>query len=392
MSIIPYSKQSISLEDIRSVKNVLESPFLTQGPKVPEFESALADYFGTNYAVCCSSGTAALHLAYASLGVNAHSIAIVPAISFAATANAFRYLGCKVIFCDIVAKTGLMCTRHLEEILSKLPPLKKEQKGFIAPVSFAGRTAPLVDCYQLGYRYGFKVIEDASHAVGAWDVNPDDQQKIRSGSCTHSDVSCVSFHPVKHICCGEGGVVLTNCRKTAEAAQKLRSHGIERPYDENHEIPWYYEQVDLGWNYRMTDLQAALGVSQLSRIKSSLESRRNIAKRYKELLSNRVFSRILSLPDFHEGHAWHLFVICFKQKGSRNRAYKFLKSKGIHSQIHYIPIYKHPYYQKILGDLCLSGAETYFEGCLSIPMFPDLSTEDQDRVVFELKNFTELES
>ena len=390
MSIIPYSRQTISVEDIHSVKNVLESPFLTQGPKVPAFESALAEYFGTSYAVCCASGTAALHLAYAALGVNNDSIAIVPAITFAATSNAFRYLGCKVIFCDIVPETGLICTRHLQHILSTLPSRKEGQKGFIAPVSFAGRTAPLVECSQLACRYGFKVIEDASHAVGAWDINRESQVKIRSGSCTHSDISCISFHPVKHICCGEGGVVLTNCRKTAEAAQKLRSHGIERPYDENHETPWYYEQVDLGWNYRMTDLQAALGVSQLSRIKSSLESRKNIAKRYKELLSDQVFLGSFSLPDFQAGHAWHLFVIRFKQKGSRNRAYKFLKSKGIHSQIHYIPIYKHPYYQKLVGDLCLSGAETYFEGCLSIPMFPDLSTEDQDRVVFELKNFIEL--
>jgi dTDP-4-amino-4,6-dideoxygalactose transaminase len=392
VSIIPYSRQSISVEDIHSVKNVLVSPFLTQGPKVPEFESALADYFETNYAVCCSSGTAALHLAYASLGVNAQSIAIVPAISFAATANAFRYLGCKVIFCDIVAKTGLMCTRHLEEILSTLPPLRKEQMGFIAPVSFAGRTAPLVECSQLANRYDFKVIEDASHAVGAWDINPDDQQKIRSGSCIHSDVSCVSFHPVKHICCGEGGVVLTNCKKTAKTAKKLRSHGIERPFNEGHETPWYYEQVDLGWNYRMTDLQAALGVSQLSRIKSSLQSRVNIAKRYKTLLSDQVFSDSISLPDFLEGHAWHLFVIRFKQKGSRNRAYNFLKSRNIYSQVHYIPIYKHPYYQKIVGDLCLPGTEDYFDGCLSIPMFPDLSTEDQDRVVLELRNFIELEN
>jgi perosamine synthetase len=376
---------------MQAVEHVLKSDFLTQGPKVPEFETALARYFGTKHAVCCSSGTAALHIAYASLGATQSSIAIVPAITFAATANAFRYLGSRVIFCDVIAETGHICVIHLEKILSALPKLKKDQKGFIAPVSFAGVTAPLERCNQLASRYNFQVIEDASHAVGAWTHAENGKEKIYSGSCTHSQASCLSFHPVKHLCCGEGGAVLTNSSKVANTARKLRSHGIERPFDDDHHTPWYYQQVDLGWNYRMTDLQAALGISQLSRIEDSLESRKKIAQKYTQLLSSEKFSGSISLPAYSDGHAWHLFIIRFLHQGMRNRAYKYLKSKHIHTQVHYIPVYKHPYYQSIHGDLCLSGSEDYFEGCLSIPIYPGLTLKQQNQVVEEVGNFVALE-
>ena len=376
---------------MQAVEHVLKSDFLTQGPKVPEFETALARYFGTKHAVCCSSGTAALHIAYASLGATQSSIAIVPAITFAATANAFRYLGSRVIFCDVIAETGHICVIHLEKILSALPKLKKDQKGFIAPVSFAGVTAPLERCNQLASRYNFQVIEDASHAVGAWTNAENGKEKIYSGSCTHSQASCLSFHPVKHLCCGEGGAVLTNSSKVANTARKLRSHGIERPFDDDHHTPWYYQQVDLGWNYRMTDLQAALGISQLSRIEDSLESRKKIAQKYTQLLSSEKFSGSISLPAYSDGHAWHLFIIRFLHQGMRNRAYKYLKSKHIHTQVHYIPVYKHPYYQSIHGDLCLSGSEDYFEGCLSIPIYPGLTLKQQNQVVEEVGNFVALE-
>ncbi|MDG1138709.1 MAG: aminotransferase class I/II-fold pyridoxal phosphate-dependent enzyme [Opitutales bacterium] len=391
MSIIPYSKQSISADDIQAVKRVLKSDFLTQGPKVPEFERALARYFGTKYAICCSSGTAALHLAYSSLGASPSSIAIVPAITFAATANAFRYLGSDVIFCDVVPETGHICIHHLEKILSSIPKLKNDQKGFIAPVSFAGAIAPLERCNQLASRYNFQVIEDASHAVGAWTHNENGKKKVYAGACIHTQASCLSFHPVKHVCCGEGGAVLTNSTETANTARKLRSHGIERPFDDEHDTPWYYQQVDLGWNYRMTDLQAALGMSQLSRIEDSLKSRKEMARRYIELLSVERFSGSILLPVFNEGHAWHLFIIRFCRAGMRNRAYKYLKSKHIHTQVHYIPVYKHPYYQTMHRDLQLSGSEDYFESCLSIPMYSGLTLKQQNRVIAELDNFLAVE-
>ena len=261
--MIPYSKQDLTDRDIAEVTRVLKSDLITQGPEVDLFEDALKTEFSVDHAVACSSGTAALHLSYAALGVDSQSIGIVPAITFSATANAFRYLGAEVRFCDINPQTGLICLESLEAILAELPRVDAPCPGVIAPVSFAGSVAPLNSVKKLADSIGFKIIEDASHSPGAFSSLGTLHE--RSCSCINTDAACVSFHPVKHICCGEGGVVLTNNQKLATIARQLRSHGIERPNNDSHETPWFYQQNNLGWNYRLTDIQSALGRSQLQR-------------------------------------------------------------------------------------------------------------------------------
>ena len=383
---IPYSKQSISPEDISSVTEVLSSDFLTQGPKIEDFENELSEHFNVKHAVCCSSGTSALHLSYASLGVGEKSIGIVPAITFAATANAFRYQGARVIFCDVEPETGNLCLNSLEEILQQISPKQKDEVNLISPVSFAGCVGPLHECKKLAAMHDFKIVEDASHSTGAWKKTQDDEL-ITSGSCKYTDASCLSFHPVKHLCCGEGGAILTNSSHLAEKSRNLRSHGISRPYSEDHPTPWFYEQLELGWNYRMTDLQATLGISQLSRLDHFLNQRTKLASRYDQYFAEKRFSEHIIRPVFEKGHAWHLYIIRFKKEGFRDLAHKYLKSKGIGSQIHYLPVYRHPYYEGIYGRIRLPGAETFYSGCLSIPLYCDLMEKDQDRVVEELYNF-----
>ena len=387
MDPIPYSRQSINSDDLAMVTNTMGSDFLTQGPKINEFERAIEKELQVNHAVVCSSGTAALHLSYSAVGINSSSLGIVPAITFAATANALRYQGADVRICDVDPKTGLICLDSLKDLIIKTSKEKKNDVNLIAPVSFAGRVAPLKDCSEIAEKNNFVVIEDASHSPGAW-------TKTQNGVCKSANgefaiASTLSFHPVKHICAGEGGAVVTNDKKLAEKAEKLRSHGIHRPYDENDDMPWYYEQVDLGWNYRLTDIQASLGISQIKRLDYFLKKRKAIAQRYDEVLSKDPFINHIAAPPFDEGHAWHLYVIRFLEKNHRNQAYKFLKEKKIFTQIHYIPVYKHPYYKNLLGSMVLPGSEEYFESCLSIPLYPDMTEIEQDRVLETLALFLE---
>lgn len=390
MSFIPYSKQSISDEDISSVAEVLSSDFITQGPKIEEFENRICETFDVKHAVCCSSGTAALHLSYASLGVGKKSIGIVPAITFAATANAFLYQGAEVLFCDVDPESGHICLSSLEEILSKTNTLEEEPVNLISSVSFAGSVSPMNECMELAKVHGFKIVEDASHSTGAF-KNVSEGTVLKSGSCEYSEASCLSFHPVKHLCCGEGGAVLTNSYELAEKSKSLRSHGICRPYSEHHSTPWFYEQRELGWNYRMTDLQATLGLSQLSRLDEFLKRRTELAVRYDRFFAEARFSDQLIRPTLETGHAWHLYVIRFKNPNLRNRAHKFLKNRGIGTQVHYLPVYRHPYYENKYGKICLPGAESFYAGCLSIPLYTELLEVEQDRVMQEIENFLEKE-
>jgi len=387
METIPYSCQSISEDDVESVAQVLRSSYLTQGPELELFERAMTAKFNLRHAVCCSSGTAALHLAYAAAGISPNSVGIVPAVTFSATANAFRYLGAQVIFCDINPATGLIDPVSLEECLNSCK-LDSRAVHAISPVSFAGKVAPLAVCRELASAHGCKVIEDASHSPGAFGRNGAGNNEI-SITSPYCDASCLSFHPVKHICAGEGGALLTNDSEIAEKAKKLRSHGIARPYSENDAIPWYYQQDELGWNYRMTDLQAALGRSQLGKLEHSLLRRRDIARKYHQAFSEEPFISHFHVPEPDDGHAWHLYIIRFINHGVRDLAYKFLREKGIGSQVHYIPLYRHPYYRDLLGEIRLPGAEAYFQSCLSIPMFPHLSEEQQGNVIQALYEFTE---
>ena len=385
--MIPYSKQNITDEDMRAVSDVLQSDFLTQGPEVKAFEDSLKDKFEVQHAIACSSGTAALHLSYCGAGVSSQTIGIVPAVTFSATANAFRYQGAEVRFCDVNPETGLICLDSLTSLLESIEPAHCPCPVLISPVSFAGAPAPLHQVHSIAGKFGFRVIEDASHSPGAFIQT--NAVSYRSASCIYSDAACLSFHPVKHICCGEGGAVLTNDEKIGSLARKLRSHGIERPFDDTHESPWFYQQTELGWNYRLTDFQAVMGKSQLSRLDIQLKKRREIAKNYLDAFSSSPFNDYFECPAPQPGHAWHLFIIRFKQAGLRDMAHKFLKERGVATQVHYVPLYRHPYYLERYGELQLPGAERFYQSCLSIPMFPTLSTQDQNDVVEKIGCFCE---
>ena len=384
--MIPYSKQTIEEVDLKAVAEVLNSSWLTQGPKVPEFENHLSEAFRVKRAVACSSGTAALQLAYASLGVNSESIGIVPSITFAATANAYRYLGAEVILCDVNEEDGIINLASLEEKLIHARKNHKFNIGVISPVSLAGKMAPLEKIYKLAKEYDFLVVEDASHSPGAYSENIKGQ-KTYSASCKWTDAATVSFHPVKHICCGEGGAVLTHSLDLGRKAERLRSHGINRNTEQAEQRPWYYEQVELGWNFRLTDIQAALGIEQLKRLNTSIQRRHAIAHEYDIAFSEAEFREKIDRPTLLDGHAWHLYVIRFKQQGIRDQAYHYLKEKGIITQIHYIPVYKHPYHAGHYLEKDFPGAEAYFSSCLSIPMHPSLTGKEQEDVIKALGDF-----
>ena len=384
---IPYSRQWIDDQDVAEVEKILRSDYLTQGPTVKLFEEALADRFGVERAVVCSSGTAALHLAYAGLGINGQSTGIVPPITFAASANALLYLGSRVVFCDVNPETGLLCTNSLQKILNELE-FDEHSSNVVVPVSFAGSLAPLREIAEISAPKGFEMLEDAAHSPGAW-KEASSNGKEWSVNCKHTRAAILSFHPVKHICCGEGGAILTNDKEMADRLTNLRSHGIVRPQARSNTPPWFYEQMELGWNYRLTDLQSALGLSQLARLEKFLEKRRSLAERYRKILSHYPFQDFLSIPPSDPGHAWHLFVIRFNDPVHRDEAHVFLKERGIHTQVHYVPLYRHPYYEQRLGKIRLPGTEKFYERCLSIPLFPKMTDSEQDRVCEGLKEFIE---
>jgi UDP-4-amino-4,6-dideoxy-N-acetyl-beta-L-altrosamine transaminase len=386
MFMIPYSKQSIKDVDLEAVSEVLKSPWLTQGPKVSEFEAHLSKTLRVKEAIACSSGTAALQLAYASLGVNSDSIGIVPSVTFAATANAFKYLGAKVLFCDVNPDDGIISLSSLEEMLIHARKNCKLNIGVISAVSLAGKSAPLAKINQLAKKYDFLLVEDASHSPGAY-LESDNGQKTYSASCEWTDAATVSFHPVKHICCGEGGVMLTNSSDLSKRAERLRSHGITRDTDQSKERPWYYEQVELGWNFRLTDIQAALGIEQVKRLDSSIQKRHSIAQKYDTAFAESKFCGKIDCPPLLEGHAWHLYVIRFRESALRDQAYHFLKERGITTQVHYIPLYRHPYHVGHHKEEDFPGAEAYFSSCLSIPMHPALSSTEQEEVIKALGDF-----
>ena len=384
--MIPYSKQTISSSDLESVLEVLKSPLLTQGPKVPEFENYLKSVLKCKYAVACSNGTSALHLAYASMGVDSNSVGVVPSVTFAATANAFHYLNASVELLDVDPKDGLLNINQIHNKLRLIRERKPKGIHVISPVSLAGKTPNLRYIYQVAKEFDFMVVEDASHSPGAFYVD-DDGKNTMSGSCRWSDASTLSFHPVKHICCGEGGAALFSSQELAEKAERLRSHGITKNTTFSNERPWYYEQLDLGWNYRLTDIQATLGIEQIKRLKQSIAQRKQIAHAYENAFAQEPFKSAIDTPSLHAGHAWHLYVIRFRNPDLRDKAYNFLKSKGIITQVHYIPLYRHPYHSGGHEIDEFPGAEDYFSRCLSIPMFPELSPKMQEKVISIFSDF-----
>tara|TARA_B100001248_G_scaffold261923_1_gene255039 strand:+ start:73692 stop:74882 length:1191 start_codon:yes stop_codon:yes gene_type:complete len=377
--VLPYSCQWIDQSDVDAVVDTLRSDFLTQGPQVGAFEEALCDYLGVKYAVAVSNGTAALHLACAALKQTTDFIGVTTPITFAASANCLLYNQAGVRFCDVDPLTGLMDVKRLEVCLNSLDP-HQHSSGVIIPVSLNGQVPQLDRIQLLAQARGWSVIEDAAHSLGA--SYQAEGKTILSGSCAHTDMAILSFHPLKHICAGEGGAVLTNNKELADKVRLLRSHGIVRPDPKGLEKPeWFYEQVDLGFNYRMTDIQASLGRSQLTRLDFFLERRRALARRYQDLLQTPEFKNYFNIVPQVGTSAFHLFVIHFHKEQWRDYAHRFLKERGILTQVHYAPVCEHPYYKEHFDQECPAHARQYYEGCLSIPLAPKMSESDQDRVI-----------
>jgi UDP-4-amino-4,6-dideoxy-N-acetyl-beta-L-altrosamine transaminase len=383
MGTIPYGRQNITDSDIEAVVEVLKSELLTQGPKIAEFEEAFAEYIGVKYAVAVSNGTAALHLCALTLGVKEGDKVITTPLTFAATANCVRYAGGEVIFADIDPKTYLLDINAVERLLEASP--KGIFKGII-PVDFAGRAVDLQAFRKLADKYDCWIIEDACHAPGGY-FRDTDGTKHNCGSGEFADLAIFSFHPVKHIAAGEGGMITTNDEKLYHKLRNLRTHGIQqRPELKqfNHGL-WYYEMQELGFNYRLTDFQAALGISQLKRADEGLKRRKEIAEIYQEAFNNKTF--IKKQTGFVEGHAYHLYVVELEK---RKELYEYLRKFDIFSQIHYIPVHLMPYYRQFgwkEGDLPL--VEEYYKSCISLPMYPTLTSEELSFVIKKIIDFYE---
>lgn len=392
---LPYGHQHVTEDDITAVCDVLKSDWLTQGPTIVDFEHALADRLGAEEAVACSSGTAALHLCMLALGIGPGDAIITSPNTFAASANCAQFVGADVYFADIDSKTGLIDPESIDRLLKK--DNEKKIKAII-PVHFAGQPADLPAIYDLAKKHGAFVIDDACHAIGA-SYNYDGKEH-RIGNSPHSDLTVFSFHPVKHIAMGEGGAITTNLPETADRLRLFRNHGISRESKINEDMaisregisnPWYYEMAELGFNYRLTDIQAALGIEQLKRLDWSLEKRRELAVNYCCLIQEK-FTDNEVLPLINRSdveNSYHLFVVQieFEKIGvSRAIVMNELRAQGIGTQVHYIPVHLQPYYQRNCGTKSgdCPNTEAYYEKALSLPMYPNLTEDDIRRVVDEL--------
>jgi UDP-4-amino-4,6-dideoxy-N-acetyl-beta-L-altrosamine transaminase len=377
--MIPYGKQQISDADVEAVAEVLRSDFLTQGPAVPAFEAALAAYCGAAHAVAVNSATSALHLACLALDVGPGDHVWTSPITFVASANCARYCGADVDFVDIDARTYCLSVERLAEKLAQAAARGTLPKAVVA-VHLAGQSCDMAAIHALGQQYGFRIIEDASHAVGGRYAG------APVGSGTYSDITVFSFHPVKIVTTGEGGAALTNQSALAHRMRRLRSHGITRDAGEmagEPDGPWYYEQHELGFNYRLTDLQAALGLSQLARIDEFVARRRALARRYDAALRDLPVVTPWEHPDCES--ATHLYVIRLDRSRVRRthrQVFDALRGASIGVNLHYIPVYRQPYYARLgHGAASYPEAERYYAEAISLPMFPALTEDQQDQVV-----------
>ncbi len=396
MNPIPYGKQNITDEDIKAVVETLTADYLTQGPKILEFEEAFSQYIGAKYSVAISNGTAALHLCALALDVSEGDKVITTPITFAASANCVRYCGGEVVFADIDPETYLLDINKVRSLLEASP--KGTYKGII-PVDFAGRSVDLEAFRALADEYDLWVIEDACHAPGGFFNNSKEEQQ-NCGNGNYADLAIFSFHPVKHIASGEGGMITTNDEVLYNKLLKLRTHGItknETEYQSSASFAsslqetettssypsWYMEMQELGYNYRITDFQCALGLSQLSRADEGVKRRREIAQVYSNAFSKQEF--VNGQSGVVEGHAYHLYVL---EVEDRLGLYNYLREHKIFAQIHYIPCHLMPYYKQFgwkVGDF--PNAENYYKHCISLPMYPTLTGNEQQFVISKIKEF-----
>ena len=398
--IIPYGKQNITKEDIESVSKALVGDYLTQGPIIKEFEENFANYVDANFAVAVTNGTAALHISALALSILPGDKVITTSLTFAASANCIRYCGGEVVFVDIDPNTFLIDLDKVENLLRSAP--SGTYKGII-PVDFAGRAVNVERCKKLADEFGLWILEDACHAPGASFIDSKGKAQ-KSGNGNFADLAIFSFHPVKHIATGEGGIITTNNEKLYKKLLSLRSHGITK--DSSHfknsivqaggsssdkEYPgWYMEMQELGYNYRITDFQCALGISQLKRAEDGLFKRNEIAKRYDLAFQNNLNIKSPSLeisPDFIDNHAYHLYVLLVED---RLGLYNYLKSNGIYAQIHYYPVHLMPYYRTFgWKENDFPFVEEYYSKCISLPIYPTLTVEEQEYVIKVIKDFYE---
>ena len=373
----PYGRQSISEADIAAVVEVLRSDFLTQGPVVPRFEQAVADYCGAQFGVAVNSGTAALHVACLALGVGSGDWVWTSPISFVASANCALYCGAQVDFVDIEPDTGNMCAI---ELANKLEIAEKKGKlpKVVIPVHFAGLPCDMKAIFELSQKYGFRIIEDACHALGARYYDEP------TGNCRYSDITIFSFHPVKIITTGEGGMAMTNNPELAKTMRLLRSHGITRETEDFINEPdgsWYYEQQLLGFNYRMTDIQAALGLSQMQNLENWIARRTLLARRYHAAFANTQIGLQATFSRTDRASAWHLLYICV-QPSQRQSIFQQLREHDIGANVHYLPIYRQPYYGS-QQERC-PQADALYVHLVTLPLFPNLTESQFTQIV----NFT----
>lgn len=380
--IIPYGHQYISDEDIRAVVDTLKSDYLTCGPAIPTFEKDFCEYVHVNHSVAVSNATAALHIAAMALDVQSGDNVICTPLTFASSANCIRFCGGNVKFVDINPDTYLIDIDKLKEVLAASP--KGTYKGMVL-VDFAGYPFDMEEYRKVADEYGMWILEDACHAPGAWFTNSEGE-KVYCGSCRYADITVFSFHPVKHITTGEGGMACTNDDTLYEKMALYRTHGITHEADqmERQDGPWYYEMQELGYNYRLTDFQAALGSSQLKRARHNVELRRELVKKY-----NEAFAGIDCIKTPYEAsdvyHAYHLYII---QVEDRLGLYNFLRENKIYAQVLYYPLNLMPYYKQFgnkEGDLPV--VEDYYRHCLALPMFPTLTEEEQQYIIAKVKEF-----
>ena len=375
---IPYGRQSITQEDIDAVVSTLTSDFLTQGPKVQEFEESFSNYTDSKYAIAVNNATAGLHLSVLALGLKKGERVITTPITFAASANCIRYIGGEVWFADIDPDSYLMSLKSTKTLIESKP--KGFFKGMI-PVDLAGLPVNLEEFKDLAKEHDLWIIEDACHAPGGY-FTDSKNKKQKCGNGNYADIGVFSFHPVKHIACGEGGMITTNSKKLYKKLLSLRTHGISKEDMSKDDGDWYYEMKELGYNYRLTDIQSALGITQLQKNNKSVTRRNEIANNYKKAFLGKLKFQSLKAGDLN---AHHLFIIEIEQ---RKELYNFLREQSIFAQIHYIPLHTLPYYKNIGYDNAnLKNAENYYNRCISLPMYPSLTDKEQEFVILKVLEF-----